>query len=145
VARRYGSFTPARRQALRRAQLISAQRRRARRKRIAIGAAAGVGVLGVGTLAGTAVVGHKIANFGPKYDAVQSPLISKRVRGNRNPIPKTKGVYKVATNPSGYLKPNHPYLVKRLRPDYDARRRAAYSQSKPIGRRKPRAGRGKYG
>src|SRR6516165_8964939 len=47
MARRYGSFTPARRAALRRAQLASAAKRRGRRRQIATGFALGAGVLAV--------------------------------------------------------------------------------------------------
>jgi hypothetical protein len=47
MVRRYGSLTPARRAALRRAQLASAAKRRGRRRQIATGFALGAGVLAV--------------------------------------------------------------------------------------------------
>jgi hypothetical protein len=55
ASRRYGSFTPARRAALKKAQLASARKRSARKKKIAgaIGAAVALGT--VGALAGSRI------------------------------------------------------------------------------------------
>ena len=143
MARRRYKMTPARRAALRKAQLASAQKRKAaakkqRRKLIAKRTAYGAGVVGLTGLAGAAVYGNKLVRGGPRNAYPSSRALgAARARGNpMNEFAKTydkkqgrwvsvpnKGVYKV---PGGTFRPRARH-VQRQRLDYDAKRRAAYA------------------
>lgn len=140
MARRY-RMTPARRAALRKAQLASARKRkRAKIKRRVVRSVAGVGaVTGVAT---ASVYGHKLKGrtrpeqvAGKTYPSSRA-LGAARVRGNPQnahiTIPhkkgakwtfekRTKGVFKVPGQTTfEYRAPRH---IKRNRPDYDRSRR----------------------
>lgn len=141
MARRY-KMTPARRAALRKAQLASAKKRRrkARVKRAVYGA----GVIGLTGLAGAGVYGHKLLAGGPTAPRPTYPssraLGPARVRGN--PLSEHRmtydrknkrwvqmprgGTFKV---PGNQFRPRATH-VQRLRPKYDAQRRSAYRKKR---------------
>ena len=138
AARRY-RMTPARRAALRKAQLASARKRKRKKvvKRVRIGASV-TALAGVGT---AAYAGHQLRRTAPTQTYPSSRALGPaRVRGNPlNYHAKTYdrknrrwvsvprgGAYRV---PGGQFRPRAVH-VQKLRPEYDAKRRATYAANR---------------
>lgn len=81
MTRRYGSFTPARRVALRKAQLASARKRRGRGRKVATGVAVGVAVIGAAGVAGYSHQKKLNKNYITLYHHTRSPVRSIKKHG----------------------------------------------------------------
>ena len=91
MARRYGSFTPARRAALHRAQLASAAKRKGRGKRLSPTTRKNLRRAAIGTaVVGTAVTGAVIA--GNRRSPSTSKTLVRQPAGHARGIPRSSGV-----------------------------------------------------
>lgn len=101
MARSRYRMTAARRNALRKAQIASAKKRRRNKK---IAKAVGIGVLGSGALVGVAVGGHKVG---------QAQKIKRATRAHNSAVAAAHGAFLYnAMNPNKAILKAHPYINK---------------------------------
>ena len=119
MARRYGGYTPARRQALRRAQLISAQKRHARRKTaIRVGVLAGAAVGGV-------VAAHKLSGSELKISKA-----SKTGLTGRN-LPRSASVHRDSNRVVAVVRPLSSTAGAKIQYRFGKERKVTINRHRP--------------